>query len=338
MWRPQVGAPMLNDPAVLLHLNYWRKRKLVQPVVVCLVLAVLMFVLHRGFSMLGVVLLGLAAVSVTAFVQFRSRVGWWLPAAESVLDGAPPVRVRSQVVGGAGAWTLLSVDGGRLYLRVTNTERAVRQFAARQREVSLIGPNADGVAAVMLDSLPVPLPAKVVPAPPNPQPVPVTDEDLSRWAAANTARAVYLGLAVVGLCGASVVFDLLLTIDGWLPATIGFVFVLVVALVASFFRRGDQHRMVKLLRNGPWQAYPVQLLSWTGNPALVGRLRLALTLPDGSQLPVSARFGPAWLVANIAATGTLWVAGNPKHGQAAAVGLPGHPHVAAVRFQELQAR
>lgn len=333
-WRPPAAGPVGSDPAVQLHLNFWRRRKMVQPIVVLLVLAALMFLLHLGFSMLGLFFLAGAATSLVALLQFRSRVGWWLKAAPSLLDGATAVRVRSEAVGGEGTWTLLSIDGGRLHLHVTNTEPGVRQFLARQREVSLVGPNADGIAAVLADGVPAPLPARVVPAPAEPRPVAVTDEDLPRWAAARAARATWSALAFIGLAGASLVFDLLLR-DGWLLATIGFVVVLAAAGIASFFRRGDQHRMGKLLGNGPWQAYPVQLLSWTGNPAIIGKLRLALTLPDGSQLPVTARVGPAWLVANISATGLLWVAGPPRPGEAAVAGLPGHPHVAAVRYREL---
>ena len=334
-WRPPVDRPVGTDPAVQLHLNYWRKRRPLPSIIVLLVLAALMFVLHAGFSMLGVAFLAFAVVLVVGLFQFRSRVGWWLAAAPSLLDGPIAVRARSEAVGGEGTRTLLSIDGGRLYLQVTNTEPAVRQFLARQYEVSVVGPNSDGVAAVLADGLPVPLPARVVPAPAAAQPVPVTDEDLPRSAAARAARVMWSAVAFIALTGASLLFDLLLTMDGWVAATAGFAFVLLAAFIASFFRRGDQHRMVKLLGNGPWQAYPVQLLSWTGNPAIIGRLRLALTLPDGSQLPVTARLGPAWLVANISATGMLWVAGTPRAGEAAVAGLPGHPNAAAVRYREL---
>jgi hypothetical protein len=334
-WRPPTDRPVDSDPAIQLHLNFWRKRKLVQPIVVFLVLAALMFLLHAGFSMLGLLFLAAAAMSVTALLQFRARVGWWLKAAPSLLDGAPAVRVRSEAVGGEGTQTLLSIEGGRLCLHVTNTESAVRQFLARQSEVWLVGPNADGVAAVLVDGVPAPIPARVVPAPTAPHPVPVTDEDLPRWAAARAARVVWASIAFVGRAGASLLFDLLLSIDGWTAATIGFFVVLAAALIASPFRRGDQHRMVKLLGNGPWQAYPVQLLSWGGNPAVIGKLRLALTLPDGSQLPVTVRVGPAWLVANITATGYLWVAGPPRPGEATVVGLPGYPQIAAARYRAL---
>ena len=338
MWRPPVDRPLDSDPTIQLVLNQWRRRKPVQPVFVAAVLGVLMFVIHRGFSMLGVVFLALAATALVGVLQFRGRVAWWLPSAPSLLEGAVAVRVRSEAVGGAGARTLLSIDGGRLCLHVTNTEANARQLLVRQREVSLVGPNADGVAAVVVDGLPVPLPARVVPAPASASPVAVTDEDLPRQAAAKAVRVTWLGVAVIALLGASVLFDVLLIFEGLLPASAGFVVVVAAGLIAGFFRRGDQRHMVKLLDNGPWQAYPAQLLSWGGNPALVGRLRLALTLPDGSRLPVTTRLGPAWLVADVTAPGYLWVAGVPRYGAAGVVGLPGYPHVAAVRFEEAQAR
>ena len=338
MWEPPVGQALDSDPAVQLILNYWRRRKVVQPVFVFTGLAVLMFIIHAGFSALGVLFLAGAVTALVGVFQFRGRVAWWLAAAPSLMDGEMAVRERSEAVGGAGAWTLLSIDGGRLYLRVTNTEPGTRQLLARQREVSVVGPNSDGVAAVVIDGLPVPLPARVVPAPAVPSPVVVTDEDLPRQAAAKAARVVRLSVAITALAGASLLFDVLVIFDGWLTATFGFAVVLVFGLIAGLFRRGDQHRMVKLLNNGPWQAYPVQLLSWAGNPALVGRLRLVLTLPDGDRLPVTVRLGAAWLVANVTATGYLWVAGPPSLGASAVVGLPGHPTVAAARFEDLQAR
>lgn len=336
VWRPpaDVGA----DPTVRLYLNYWLRRRPVRAILIRLVLAALMFLLHRGFSMLGVLFLVLTAVSVVGLVVFHQRIGWWRAAAPSLLDGASVTRVRSDVVGRDGRAMLLSVDGGRLYLRVTNTVGGARQYAARQQEVSLVGPNADGVAAVLFDGVPMPLAAKVVPAPTNPRPVPVTDEDLPRGAAKVAVLAAWESVAVVALLGASLVFDLLLFIDGWPAAWLGFAFVLVVGLIAGFFQGGDRHRTVKLLGNGPWQAYPVQLLSWSGDPAVIGQLRMVLTRPDGSQLPVSSRLAPAWLIGNISATGVLWVAGSPRRDRAAVVGLPGSPLVAVVRFRELQAR
>jgi hypothetical protein len=338
MWRPPADRPLDSDPSIQLLLNAWRKRKFVPTIVLFTVLAALMFLLHRGFSALGVVFLAVAVMSVVGLVQFRTRAAWWLKVAPSLHGGAPPVRVRSEAVGGEGKWTLLSIDGGRLCLRLTNTEATVRQLLARQREVSLIGPNADGIATVVVDGLPAPLPARVVPAPATPAPVAVTDEDLTRLGAAKTVRQYWLMQSVVSLFGASVVFDVVLFLRGWLLAIVMAVLVLGATAIAVAARRNEQRQLVKLLGNGPWQAYPVQLLSWAGNPALVGQLRLALTLPDGSRLPVTAKLGAVWLVANITATGHLWVAGTPRYGASAAVGVPGQPNVAAVRFEEAQAR
>jgi hypothetical protein len=334
MWRPLLDRPLGSDPAIQLVVNFWRRRRQVPQIILCLGAAVLMFAIHRGFSMLGVMLVLAAAVLVAGVVQAQRRVKWWLPAAQSLLDGPPPVRVRSEAVGGEKTWTQLSVDGGRLYLHLTNTEDRLRQLLARQREVSLVGPNADGVAAVIVDGLAVPLPARVVPAPASPRPIAVTDEDLPRVGAAKAARMVWISLAFVGLLGASVIFDVLLNDAGWVVATIAFVGALALFAVAALFRRGNQHRMVKLLGNGPWQAYPVQLLSWSGNPAPIGQLRLMLTLPDGTVLPVWARYGEPWLIANISATGYLWVAGTPTFGGSAVIGLPGLPFVTAAQFKQ----
>jgi hypothetical protein len=334
MWRPPLDRPLGSDPAIQLVINFWRRRRQLPQIIFCLALAAVVFAIHRGFSLLGVVLLLAAAATVVGAVRFRERVKWWLPAAQSLLDGPPPVRVRSEAVDGEKTWTVLSIAGGRLHLRLPNTEARLRQLLARQREVSLVGPNADGVAAVIVDGLAIPLPAKVVPAPAAPRPVSVTDEDLPLVGAAQAARVVWISLAFTGLVGASLIFDLLLTIAGWGVATIGFVGMLILFAVAARFRRGNQHRMVKLLGNGPWQAYPVQLLSWSGNPAPIGQLRLTLTLPDGTALPVWARYGEPWLIANISATGYLWVAGQPTSGGSAVAGLPGLPYIAAVQFKQ----
>ncbi|MFI9381006.1 hypothetical protein [Kutzneria sp. NPDC052558] len=337
MWRPPVDQPLDSDPAIQLVLNAWRRRKVVRPVFTYVALAALMFLTHRGFSALGVLFVVGAGVTLAGVFQFRSRVGWWLPSAPALLEGAVAARVRSEVVGGAGAWTLLSIDGGQLCLRLTNGDHSVRQLLARQTEVSMVGPTADGVAAVVVDGLPVPLPARVVPTPAAPTPVAATGEDLPRIAAAKAVRAAWLVQVVTSLLGACLVYDVAVFFGGWQLALAGFAFVLITTTIAGLIRRNDQRRLVKLLDNGPWQAYPVQLLSWTGNPALVGRLRLALIMPDGNWLPVTAKLGASWLVANITATGYLWVAGTPRYGVAAAAGVPGQPNIAAVRFEETQA-
>jgi hypothetical protein len=39
------------------------------------------------------------------------------------------------------------------------------------------------------------------------------------------------------------------------------------------------------------------------------------------------------MAANIAATGLLWIVGEPTPGRAFAVGLPGYPHTGIGRFE-----
>jgi hypothetical protein len=119
MWRPPLDRPLGGDPAVQLVVNFWRRRRQLPQIIFCLVLAAVVFAIHRGFSLLGVVLLVGAVALVIGAIRARERVKWWLPAAQSLLDGPPPVRVRSEAVDGEKTWTQLSIDGGRLYLRLT---------------------------------------------------------------------------------------------------------------------------------------------------------------------------------------------------------------------------
>jgi hypothetical protein len=57
-----------------------------------------------------------------------------------------------------------------------------------------------------------------------------------------------------------------------------------------------------------------------------------VSLPDGRSQKVVVRRATAALRANVYVTGTLWVVGLPAAGKLSAVGVPGHPIVAAARF------
>jgi hypothetical protein len=57
---------------------------------------------------------------------------------------------------------------------------------------------------------------------------------------------------------------------------------------------------------------------------------LTLVLADGQRL--SIKLASPELVANIKATGTLWMVGMPERRMGAAVGVPGYPIVTAARF------
>ena len=108
---------------------------------------------------------------------------------------------------------------------------------------------------------------------------------------------------------------------------------MVVALIALAIPFGVQdwlfwRRVRRLLNSGPWTSVPITL------PNLVESFDVAhghATLSDGRTIPVRVRTSYS-LAANIAATGLIWVAGEPAAGREMAVGLPGYSVLGHAHF------
>lgn len=97
--------------------------------------------------------------------------------------------------------------------------------------------------------------------------------------------------------------------------------------IARLVRTG---RIDRMLASGPWRAVPVDLESKPDprKPELRGNA----TLPDGGTVAVSVPKAGFVLSSNVAATGLLWVAGEPAAGHRTVAGLPGYPLLAVATF------
>lgn len=342
VWHPSTEWPSANDPAISAWLRLFgaRSARWFAGGIICLVGATVLL-LGGDFVTVAAVLGLLGLMSIYFGARSYQRLGRRLPAIRRLLSTTPARRVRAGIVAQGKSDMVLSVDGGHLH--VTNASWGIRQVVARLGEVYVVSPDADGNAVVLVEALPIPLAARVVTNPGFGEPEPVVrstmvaaQDPLAMWLAKRNFRMTWASLGVLAALASADVFDVLRLVGSVTVGLIGAASTLAVLLVAGLFRRGYQHKLAQLLRGGDWQMYPVQVLSWAGGQRVVGNLRLALLLPDGTQLPVSVRFALAELVANVSASGVLWVAGAPRAGGVAAVGLPGYPVLAAARFVDRQ--
>ncbi|MFC0546496.1 hypothetical protein [Kutzneria chonburiensis] len=334
VWRP-MESWQTEDKAVELRMQVYARgaRNAVTGLVVSLVLAAVLVAFLRTVSAFGVVF-GLNAIRLAvAGIRHQVRYSRWLPAARSLLNGTPAQRLAARIVAYKGERVVLAV--GAMHLQVRPVNWGLRQVIARTGEITVVGPDADGQAVVFLDGVPTPLPAKVVAAPEPTEAEPVVpvsvngaEDQVPNWAARRIAWLNWIPLAVA-----------LVVLAGFIALApnsqvavfyaSGFGVLLLVVAILFLFVPSDQLRLRKLLAAGQWQAHPVTIESWKGE---VRRPVGELTLVLASGYRLSIKFATTELVANISATGTLWMVGLPGDRKGAAVGIPGYPILTAARF------
>ncbi|HEV2781735.1 MAG TPA: hypothetical protein VGX25_20310 [Actinophytocola sp.] len=306
-----------------------------------------------GASWVAVVLLGLATVvglllSVVPVLLARSE------RSDNRLLESQPWRVGTVEVfapedpdeaGLFGGETRLLVDG-TMWLSWYPARWADQQVLARTGRIWLVGPNADGKVLFCSAGLAVSTStAEVVENADGPA-VPVRPEQV---APARLPRAADDLVAAAGLANDRRVAraPLFAHLLAFLPAVaalaivlvddnphrlegiigVGIVVLLLVASLLSDVRTYlTSTRIARLLESGPWTAISVALDSRTKLVDRVITVRLQAILTDGHITSVRLRSGYP-LLANIAETGQLWVAGDPTPGRPAAAGLPGYPFV-----------
>jgi hypothetical protein len=335
VWTPPADRPADYDRAVELRLRaYGRMRKNLVIAVVSrallgaglLLLSVDQF--ERRYA-LAIVFLVLALVSLGSLVLFQLRWGRWAETAKALLSSAITRRVPAEVVSWKGKNVVLALDGGQWYVRAGAVHRDARQVVARTGAVWLAGPDANGAVVLFIDALPVPVygqsltdvPERMAPE------APVVDLPLSfaRRLAAIQWIPVGVFLAVLAAFSYDIVDNTFREVYGAF---------LVVLLILSLARILPILKLPSLVKAGPWQSYQATMHIWRGDPRLTGDLGVTITYPDGGIQPVTVRHASAELVANIADTGLLWVAGTPAPGRTLAVGLPGYPIAAPAKCVE----
>jgi hypothetical protein len=325
VWQPPADCPADRDSTVELRLKALDRVRIYLPlsIVICWALAGMLIGLD-GIDFLSGVLLLLGATSLIRLAGFQVRWGKRLAAAKALLANVVTTRVSAEVI----SKKVLAVDS--VHLRV-NMTWADRQIVAREGEVWLAGPDAEGTAVVFVGGVPVPLPAQVVEAGERtaPEPLMNTQSALPMWFAKRHAELQRFSSAASLVVLAAVLYQFSLSYPDLWPVLAAIYLVLTLGSVS---RISDILRVPYLLNAGAWQAYPVTIQAWKGKPRLFGDLGLLLSRPDGSAVPVTVRSASAELVANIEATGQLWVIGLPEEGKLTAVGVPGYPVAAAARY------
>jgi hypothetical protein len=325
VWRPPQDRSVDQDFAVGLRLDSYRRMRqsMVRGAVIWGLLV--LFNLVVDGTMVGfAVVAGMACLAMIGrYVFFRHRYGRFYAVIRSVTASGVPVLTKAKFV----TKDVLSVDSGRLHVRLWYVNWGIRQVIARTGEVWLAGQEGD-TAVLFADGMPVPLAAAVVRRP-RPSEVDAVGADVTLWWAKRFGQIQWIPVGLFAVLFTGLLVDIAQhTARWWIP---GLLFAGLLGLLVFWGR--EIIWLAKLFDGGgEWQAYPVEIHMWQANPLLHGDLGLHLTLPDGTGLPVSVRWASTDLIANIRQTGRLWVLGRPKAGFRVVVGVPGYPIVASARF------
>jgi hypothetical protein len=260
----------------------------------------------------------------------------WRPAAATVLRARGCVlAVRPQGPDGA--------EGAALHLRVPRGRLVFRQIVARSGRVWLCGPDEHGRVMVRVDGMSLGAVARVLGSPPartEPvSPVPAAgsrpiDEPVLAWLLRrqNRAFAVAVGFCALLAAGGAFIVATAGIGDspavGVLPLVYGLLMLVLVLTGRSRVRQAP--RLIE--RVGGWTPVPVRLDAWQTNGRVVGPARGAIWLPDGSAALLNLPRASIDLVANVQASHTLWIAGQPNRGAVVAVGVPGYPIIGLARL------
>jgi hypothetical protein len=318
-----------------------------------------------GGSWVVLLLLGIATVVTTLFStlfvlgmeplirrELRRRSGML----QQQSWRAATVRVFSW--GDGGKHLLLVDEGGEnpLRLRTYGFDRVdEKMIMARTRRIWLVGPDAKGEYQYCVAGLSIP-PAfawVVDEQPPEDSEIMVeqaapallanaADDVVATWGLKRelNRRAFWWVLLVAGsiLIGSVVLSGVLLSTGAehaiesiaalgiLLLVVVGPVLVLVPRLLCLF------GRITRLRSTGPWTSVPVTMHDPVGpDKRRLRTYRGVATMPDRRTVSVGVHTMNL-LAANIAATGLLWIVGEPTPGRAFAVGLPGYPYFGIGRF------
>ncbi|MFC0429378.1 hypothetical protein [Kutzneria buriramensis] len=311
VWQPPTGRPAGRDPEVRRSLSQLREHsdRLARTWSGLVFLAVLCLFAGLWASLL----LATLAVVVTGvrMAGFWFQVGRHLGAMERLLAAEPARSVDAESLGGR----LLKIDG------------KVLRFPTRMPtgRVWVVGPNRAGEAVVFVDAVITPNFGQVVSA---------TPEHLSvrpqrQWRPWQAARAA--GRSAARAHARRWLFTIVVTISigaelapqpqvlGWLYAIAGSV--ILVLAGRQWLRIVPSLHASRQLRE-PLVEYPARVIT---------EKSVAVTLPDGSEL-TGVLLWSVQLLANVRASGRLWVAGEPATGTTLGVGVPEYPIAGVVRF------
>lgn len=287
---------------------------------------------------------GAAALMFGAAVRIYSRVGRGLFRARRLLAGEVWQPVRAESAGGDTVKILDGTNPGPV--RATGIPDAVCQVIGRTGRVWMVGPDDKGWLVIRIDGSRTPWPARRVGSysPPTVRP-PETrettgtaaDEPVTEaWAATvvRRARRQYRGflVSVVVVLAMGPAMGVVLGSVGWsVVLTLYFMGVLTADL--DIWRRlRDQLALPRLLRAGPWSRVEIELDSWVAAPTGEADATCMAVLGDGRAMLFALRAASLDLLATMAETRSVWVAGEPERGRKMAVGFPGYPLLGVARL------
>ncbi|HEX3786886.1 MAG TPA: hypothetical protein VHW44_03425 [Pseudonocardiaceae bacterium] len=287
------------------------------------------------FGVLVLVVFGLLAVlnGVAVLVNGRTRA-----VAESVYPRYPWHAVAATMVSDRPFVAAVQLGPDRVHLSLRRAQPVTRQVVLRSGRLWLCGPDERGRVMARVDGLSFGVPARILDQPPADATPPVLTEPtgprpldepmlaglLRRQLRLGLVR--YLGPAIVLALGvASVVVSPVYAAVGPIFLVLAVVYAVLAGLAVTRFQ-GILRQSSRLLADAPgWTPVLARLDSWQAAGRVIGPARGQVWLPDGSTATVSVPRAGIDLVANIQASGTLWVAGPPTRGSTMAVGLPGYP-------------
>ncbi|MBM7772645.1 hypothetical protein JOD54_002849 [Actinokineospora baliensis] len=335
MLDPVVGQPALADPTTA-ALHVARRsldRRKVGPLIGVLVAVFGAWYVSRTldsallfglFLLLAAVNLGVACYALRARQLSLRAVGLlgersWIPVDVEVLRGTTGI-------------TDVLADGAAL--RVLSLTAAHRAVLRRTGRAWVVGPTADGVAALRVEGSHEAWPARVLPTAPARRPAPSTDvvEPTLRAAEVRARRAkallffpavlVVYAVYVATLFGGFQWYLFIAGMSGPLMALV---------LVVLFRHRLPDRRLPALVRAGDWVRAEVTVHSRTPRRDATAAASATLRLPDGATVAVVAGNAHLDLLGTITETGAVWVAGTVALGRTVALGFPGYPQVAAAK-------
>ncbi|MGQ0840495.1 hypothetical protein [Actinokineospora sp.] len=352
--EPPTNRPAIEDQPTARALRSLRIPLFVLP------FAALLFGVPAIVLDIGWIVIALLTIAALAFVIATMLTiaisGFWIGPATRLLRAHPwrpaTVKVFRPTRGFPRAKLVVrEADGEPLNLLAPALPWPVQQLFARTGKLWLVGPDAKGWVALRSAGLALPLgQARVTkedvasgyeidveqPAPVR-IPLAANDAVLSRIIAAPRRRSrteliapslllVFAIVVVVDLVRRGIRAD---QVD--LAVFVGLATLGIAALLGWRVRKVRYWAKVdRLLGAGPWTSVPVDL----PEPDDVRRATVTAraTLPGGQAVSVTLPRASHALLANVAGTGQLWVAGVPRAGGEAVAGLPGYPFLNLAKF------
>lgn len=312
VWRPPAGQAAASFWAVRLRMRTIRRARVScgWTAVAIAGLSVIGYVVEDPvtaavFDAVAVALGILAVVLHRRYGRFEGRI--------DDLVSMPLTRTPAAFVGE----DVLALADYRV--RVHGANWAVRQVVARTGEVATAGPDATGLMLVLVDGRPTPIPAELVTTFDTPRETPRGTDVTGRYARWLVETMWVATAAFVVLGTGWTINQATTTHFGWIMSAVFFA----VALVVMGIRAIRLTVALRQVGNYQWEAHPVTVHRWRGDPAVVGNLHLLLNDREG--LPLTVRMATVELVATIQMTNQVWVAGPPEAGKITAVGVPGYP-------------